>query len=96
MEHGVSIIWDMVYRCGELPYRYGHPGHHYGIWDMIWEMTVSMRSSSISIWDILSLWPYRGVGVLADAAHVGVGAHAARSVEYQYLLSSPHHSAALV
>jgi hypothetical protein len=30
----------------------------YGL--MIWEMTVSIRSSSISIWDILSsLWPVR-------------------------------------
>jgi hypothetical protein len=27
----------------------------YGL--MIWEMTVSIRSSPISIWDILSLWP---------------------------------------
>jgi len=26
----------------------------YGL--LIWEMTVSIRSSSISIWDILSLW----------------------------------------
>ena len=26
----------------------------YGL--MIWEMTVSIRSSPISIWDILSLW----------------------------------------
>jgi len=30
----------------------------YGL--MIWEMTVSVRSSPISIWDILSLW--MGVG----------------------------------
>jgi hypothetical protein len=31
MEYGLSI-WDMVYRTGYLPYRYGHPGHRYGIW----------------------------------------------------------------
>jgi len=29
----------------------------YGL--MMWEMTVSIRSSPISIWDILSLWPDR-------------------------------------
>ena len=27
-----------------------------GYGQMIWEMTVSIRSSSISIWDILSVW----------------------------------------
>ena len=34
-----------------------------GNWRMIWEMTVSIWSSPISIWDILSIWALaRGTG----------------------------------
>ena len=63
--NGISIglsIWDMGYRYGiwyvdmviyhiDMVIRDIDMG--YGL--MIWEMTISIRSSSIWIWDILSL-----------------------------------------
>ena len=55
MRYGLSI-WDMIYRYGHTPNRYGHIldiDMGYGL--MIWEMTVSILSSWISTWDILSL-----------------------------------------
>jgi hypothetical protein len=66
-------IWDRGY-------RYGHPGYRYGIRLMIWEMTLSIRSSPISIWDIVHTGPGPAVKdeallavVLLDvAAHVEI------------------------
>jgi hypothetical protein len=73
--YGISI-WYLTYRHGHLAYRYGiwandmghdsidtvitHIGMEYGL--MIWEMTVSIRSSLTSIWDILSLCLLRSSG----------------------------------
>jgi len=65
MRYGLSI-WDMTYRYGHSPYRYGIWANDMGedsidmvILDidmgyglMIWEMTVSIWSSWISIWDM--------------------------------------------
>ena len=59
---GISI-WDMGYRHGiwyidmviyHIDMVILDIDMGYGL--MIWEMIVSIRSSSVSIWDILSLW----------------------------------------
>jgi len=62
---GISIWWDMGYRHGiwcidmviyHIDMVILDVDVGYGL--MIWEMAESMQSSSISIWDILSLWWY--------------------------------------
>jgi hypothetical protein len=57
MDYGLSIIDMIIYPIDmvilDLDMGYGH---------MIWEMTGLIRSSPISIWDILSLWgPRSGI-----------------------------------
>ena len=62
---GISIglsIWNLVYQCGiwyidMVTYHIDMviPDIDMGHGLMIWELTVSIQSSSISIWDILSL-----------------------------------------
>ena len=41
----------------------------YGL--MKWDMTVSIRSSPISIWDILSLWSWNQPRVNAETTYMG-------------------------
>jgi len=45
-----------------------HSDMEYGL--MIWEMTVSIRSFPISIWDILSLWGCQRFPALGGVAQV--------------------------
>jgi hypothetical protein len=42
---------------------------------MIWQMTVSIRSSSISIWDILSLWPWQPAHQAVHAGNTPTPSH---------------------
>jgi len=82
MGYGLSI-WDMGYRYGiwyidmvifHIDMAILDVDRRHGL--MIWEMTVSIRSSAISIWDILSLWAPR-------QAHVQVWARGAHGVAAQ-------------
>jgi len=70
-------MWDMGYRCGirlidmviyHMDMVILDIDMGYGL--MIWQMAASIRSSPISIWDILSLWsqPYPRRGRTAPGA----------------------------
>jgi hypothetical protein len=60
MEYG-SSTWDMVYRFGYLPYRYGHPGYRYRIWSNdMGDDSIDSVIFHIDMGYLVSLGPGRG------------------------------------